>query len=140
VAIQRLRIHMAIANSRQRLHAEKEAIKKPMPASAARDTVLLETVERGEKKVEPDVKTGDERGELRPPQTEQPAIDIAPPPCVGIDFNELELAGAKGNSLARPMVVELVTRFPFHVHLICTHRKWSTNPAIALRICRSISA
>jgi hypothetical protein len=33
------------------LHAEKEAIKKPASASAAGDTVLLETVKRGEKKI-----------------------------------------------------------------------------------------
>ena len=51
VAIERLRIHVAIANSRQRLHAEKEAVKKPMPTSAPGDTVWLETVEGGEKKV-----------------------------------------------------------------------------------------
>jgi hypothetical protein len=42
---------VAIADGGQRLHAEKEAIKKPMPTSRAGDTVLLETVKRGEKKV-----------------------------------------------------------------------------------------
>jgi len=41
---------VAIANRGQRLHAEKEAIKKPTSASATGDTVLLETVKRGEKK------------------------------------------------------------------------------------------
>jgi hypothetical protein len=33
------------------LYAEKEAIKKSMPAGAAGDTVLLETVKRGEEKI-----------------------------------------------------------------------------------------
>jgi hypothetical protein len=42
---------MAIANRGQRLHAEKEVIKKPMPTSAAGDTVWLEAVKRGEKNV-----------------------------------------------------------------------------------------
>ena len=88
---------MAVANGGQCLDAEKEAIKKPIPTSGAGNTVLLETVERGEQKVEPDIKTGDKRGELRPAQTQQPAIDIAPPPCVGIDFDELDLAGTEGN-------------------------------------------
>jgi len=46
-----LRIHVAIANRGQRLHAEKEVIKEPMPTSAAGDTVSLETVKRGEKKI-----------------------------------------------------------------------------------------
>ena len=41
VSVQRLRIHVAIANRGQRLHAEKEAIKKPMPTGAAGNTVLL---------------------------------------------------------------------------------------------------
>ena len=48
VGVQRLRIHVAVPDRGQRLHAEEEAIKKPMPASAARNTVLLETVKRGE--------------------------------------------------------------------------------------------
>jgi hypothetical protein len=42
---------VAIANSRQRLHAEKEAVKKTVPASAPGDTVWLEIVQGGEKKV-----------------------------------------------------------------------------------------
>ena len=42
---------MAVAHGGQRLHAEKEAVKKPVPASAPGDTFWLETVQRGEKKV-----------------------------------------------------------------------------------------
>jgi len=33
------------------LHTKEKAIKKTMPPSAAGDTILLETVKRGEKKV-----------------------------------------------------------------------------------------
>jgi hypothetical protein len=98
------------------LHAEKEAIKKPRPTSGARNTILLETVERGEEKIESDVKTGDKRGELRPAQTEQPAIDIAPPPRVGIDFDKLNLAGANGNGSRFPLPLRLLLRFPRHPH------------------------
>jgi len=108
MGVQRLRIHVAVADRGQRLHAEEEAIKKPMPASAASDTVLLDTVKRGEKKIEPDIKTGDKRGESRPFQTEQPAIDVAPSPGVRPDFDELDLTGADGNltwlsALPRPL-------------------------------------
>jgi len=108
VGVQRLRIHVAVADGGQRLHAEEEAVKKPMSASAASDTVLLDTVKGGEKKIEPDIKTGDKRGESRPLQTEQPAIDVAPPPGVRPHFDELDLTGTDGNltglsALPRPL-------------------------------------
>ena len=66
MTVERLRVHMAVANRGQRLYAEKEAIKEPMPAGAAGDTVWLETVKRGEEKIQGDVKRGSERGKLRP--------------------------------------------------------------------------
>ncbi len=87
---------MAVAHGGQRLDTEEEAIKKPMPSGAAGDTVLLETIERGEKKIECDIKDADENGKLRPPQTKKPAINVAPSPCVGVDFHELNLACADG--------------------------------------------
>src|SRR5262249_37238576 len=110
VAIERLRIHMAVAHGGQCLDAEKETIKKPMPASAACDAALLETVKRGEEKVECHVNADGDRGELRPSQAEQPAIDVAPSPCVGIDLDKLNLTGAERNG----------SRFPMHVYLMCS--------------------
>jgi len=101
VAIERLRIHMAVAHSGQRLHTEEEAIKKPMPTGGASDTALLETIKRGEKKIERDIKRADKHRKLWPPQTKQPAINVTPSPCVGIDFHELNLAGADGMKRAR---------------------------------------
>src|SRR5439155_21310860 len=108
VSVQRLRIHVPVANGGQRLHAEEEAIKKPMPTSAAGDAALLKTVKRGEKKIQADIKTGDKRGESRPPQTEQPAIDVAPSPGVRPHFDELDLTRADRN----------LTALAPHVHLI----------------------
>ena len=90
------------------MHAEEEAIKKPMPTSAAGDTALLKTVERGEKKIQADIKTGDKRGESRPSQTKQPAIDIAPSPGVRPHFDELDLTRANRN----------LTGLSPHIHLI----------------------
>ena len=49
------------------MHTEKEAIKKPVPTGAASDAALLETVKRGEKKIERDIKRADEQGKLWPP-------------------------------------------------------------------------
>ena len=57
---------MAVAHRGQCLYAEKEAIEKPMPASAAGYAVFLETVKRGEKKIQREVKRGNQRGKLRP--------------------------------------------------------------------------
>jgi hypothetical protein len=93
------------------LDAEEKAIKKPMPASGTCDAVLLKRVKRGEKKIEPNVKTSDERGEVRPTQTEQPTINIAPSPGISVDFDKLDLPCAKGN----------LTGLSHHVHLICSH-------------------
>jgi len=42
---------VAIPDSRERLHTEKEAIKKPMPTRAASDAVLLETVQGRENEI-----------------------------------------------------------------------------------------
>ena len=58
---------MAVAHGGQRLHTEKEGIKKPMPTSGTSDTALLETIESGKKKIERDIKHADEHGKLRPP-------------------------------------------------------------------------
>jgi hypothetical protein len=49
------------------LHAEKEAIKKPMPTRTASDTASLETIKPGEEKIERDIKHADKRPKLRPP-------------------------------------------------------------------------
>ena len=82
---------MAVADGGQRLHTEEKAVEKPMCA-CARDAVWAETVERSEGKIESDVKRADERGELRPTQTEQPTVNVAPSPRVCPDFDELDLA------------------------------------------------
>src|SRR6059058_1049438 len=95
---------MAVAHSGQRLHTEEEAIKKPMPTGSASDTAWLETIKCGEKKIERDIKRADEHRKLWPPQTKQPAINVAPSPCVGIDFHELNLAGADGMKRPRLML------------------------------------
>jgi len=67
-----------------------------MPTGGTGNTVLLETIKRSEKKVERDIKRADEQGELRPAQTKQPAINVAPSPDVGVDLHELNLPSADG--------------------------------------------
>ena len=90
--IKRLRVHVTVPNRGQRLDTEEEAIKKPM-GGPSRDAILLQTVKAGEENIEADVKGADKCGELRPPQGKQPAIDVAPFPRVGVNFDELDLTG-----------------------------------------------
>ena len=91
MSVKRLGVHVTVADGGQRLHTEEKAVEEPMSRRSG-DTVLPKAVKGGEKEVQPNVKSAHKRGELRPPQTEQPSIDIAPFPSVGIDFDELDLA------------------------------------------------
>src|SRR5437763_13977799 len=92
---------MAVAHSGQRLHTEEEAIKKPMPTGSASDTAWLETIKRGEKKIERDIQRADKHRKLWPPQTKQRAIKVVPSPCVGTDSHELNVAGTDGMTRSR---------------------------------------
>jgi len=91
MSVKRLRVHVTVANGGERLHTEEKAVEEPMSRRSG-DTVLPKAVKGGEKKIQPNVKSAHKRGELRPPQTKQPSIDVAPFPSVGVDFDELDLA------------------------------------------------
>ncbi len=52
----RLRIHVAVADGRQRLHAEEETVIKPPATGGASDTVRVDSVKGGKQQVERDVK------------------------------------------------------------------------------------
>ena len=88
--VERLRIHVAIAHGGERLDAEEEAVEKPMGGRSG-NTVLAQAVKAGEKEIKPDINRRHKSGELRPLQTQQPAINIAPFPRVSINFDELDL-------------------------------------------------
>ena len=96
MSVKCLRIHVPVSDSGQGLHAEEKAIEKPMRRCPG-NAVVADTVKSGEKKIQPNVNTADKRGKLWPTQAQQPAIDIAPFPSVGIDFDELDRAGADRN-------------------------------------------
>ena len=85
---------MTVADRGQRLHAEEKAIEEPFLSRGARDAVGVETVKGREEKIERDIDACNEACELRPAQTEQPAIDIAQLSFVSVDFDELDRAGA----------------------------------------------
>ena len=81
---------MAVAYGGQGLHTEKERIEKgtaPHPGNA----IAADGVKRGEEKIERDVNGGNEGGELRPAQAEQPLVGVAPIPLLGVEFEEFEL-------------------------------------------------
>src|ERR1700675_1180005 len=100
MSVKRLRIHVAVTDRGQRLHAEEETIEKPAGAGSSGHTVRVDTVKNGEEKIQSHVNSTDEPGELWPAQAEQPATHLTPFPDVGVDFNELDLAGSDRNFAA----------------------------------------
>src|SRR5206468_11660473 len=87
------RIQMSVTHGGQRLHTEKERIVKgtaPHPGNA----IAADGVKRGEEKIERDVNGGNEGGELRPAQAEQPLVGVAPIPLPGVQCQEFELPRA----------------------------------------------
>lgn len=74
VPVNRLRVHVSVADSRERLHAEEKTIEKPLRSCRARDAVVVETVKEGKEKVQRNVIETDEECELRPVQAEERPI------------------------------------------------------------------
>ena len=97
MSVKRLRIHVAIANRGQRLDAEEEAIEKPVGAGSPGDAVWVDTIKSGKEQIQADINSADKQSELWPTQAQQPAVDIAPLPRVGVHLDELDLAGLDRN-------------------------------------------
>jgi hypothetical protein len=100
MSVKRLRIHVTVADGGQGLDTEEEAIEKPAGAGSSGDAVWVDAVKNGEEKIQADINSADKQGELWPTQSEKPAINIAPLPRVGIDFDELDLARPDRNFVA----------------------------------------
>ena len=94
MSVKRLRIHVTVSDRGQGLDTEEEAIEKPVSAGSPGNAVWVETIKDGKEKIQADINRADKPSELRPTQAQQPAIDIAPLPRRGVDFDELDLAGA----------------------------------------------
>src|SRR5262249_17612429 len=103
MSVQRLRVHVAVADRGQRLHAKEEAVVKPLSTGGASDTVAVESVKRCEQQIERDVNGGDQPAKLRPPQSEQPLINVSPLPAADVDFDELDLTSVDGNAVSFPL-------------------------------------
>src|SRR6266850_7170849 len=97
MTVKRLRIHVAVTDRGQGLHTEEETIEKPAGAGSSGHAVRVDAVKNREEEIQRDVNDRDEQGELMPAQTEQPAINVAQLPLVGVDFDEFDLAGADEN-------------------------------------------
>ena len=70
-----------------------------MSTRGASDTLWVDSVKGGEQQVERDVKSGDQRGKLRPSQSKQPLINLSPLPAANVDFNKLHLTRVDGNAV-----------------------------------------
>ena len=103
MSVQRLRIHVAVADGGQSLDAKEEAVIKPPATGGACDAVRIDSVKGGEQQVERDVKGADQRGKLRPAQSKQPLINVAPLPAANVDFDKLHLTGVDGNPAWFPL-------------------------------------
>jgi len=91
---------VTVPNRGQCLDTEEEAIEKPVGGGSPGDAFWVDTIKNGKEKIQADINNADKQSELRPAQAEQPTIDVAPLPCGGIDFDELDLAGSNGNFIA----------------------------------------
>jgi hypothetical protein len=93
MTVKRLRIHVAVSDRGQRLHTEEERIGKGTGRHTG-DVVLAEEVKQSKNEIESDINDGDKEGELRPAQSKQPLIGVAPIDALGVDLEKLDLAGA----------------------------------------------
>ena len=98
--IKRLRVHVTVPNRGQRLDTEEEAIEEPVSAGSPGNAVWVDTIKNGKEKIQADINSADKQSELWPTQAQQPAVDIAPLPRVGVDLDELDLAGSNRNFVA----------------------------------------
>ncbi len=98
--IKRLRVHVTVPNRGQRLDTEEEAIEEPVSAGSPGNAVWVDTIKRGKEKIQADINSADKQSELWPTQAQQPAVDIAPLPRIGVDLDELDLAGSNRNFVA----------------------------------------
>ena len=92
--IKRLRVHVTVPNRGQRLDTEEEAIEEPVGGGSPGNAVWVNTIKNGKEKIQADINSADKQSELWPTQAQQPAVDIAPLPRVGVDLDELDLAGS----------------------------------------------
>jgi len=83
---------VAVAHGGQRLHTKEEAIEKPMRCSDPGDAVAGEAVQNSKEKIQRHINHRDEGGELRPTQSEQPAVNIPPLILSGVDLDEFDRA------------------------------------------------
>src|SRR5260370_20740825 len=104
--IKRLRVHVTVPNRGQRLDTEEEAIEEPVSAGSPGNAVWVDTIKSGKEKIQADINSADKQSELWPTQAQQPAVDISPLPRVGIDLDELDLAGSNRNLVAPPLPFE----------------------------------
>ena len=92
VAVERLGIHVPVTDGGKRLHAEEKRFEK-RTRYHPRNAVSAEHIEGGKDEVEHDVNGSDKQGELRPAQSEQPLIGVAPIESLRVNLDELDLTG-----------------------------------------------
>ena len=78
IGVECRRPHLAIADRRHGLNAEKERIGEGARPRVG-DAAVLDQIERRESEIEKDITEDEQREDARPRQGQQPVIDIEPP-------------------------------------------------------------
>ena len=110
---------MAIADGGERLDTEKKGV-HIRTRSQPGDGSASERVEFGENQIQDDIDAGDESGEFRPLQSQQPLIDIAILPSLQVKLEKdlgiahIESRGASGMEQGAGQSKPILSFTPLH--------------------------
>jgi hypothetical protein len=90
VPVQSFRIHVAVADSRERFHAEEKSVGKRAGRHLG-DGMWPHHVQRGKYKIDEEIDAENNTGEPRPAQGQDQMVCISPIELLGIELNKFEL-------------------------------------------------
>src|ERR1700746_3321083 len=89
--IERYRIHVAVANSRQRFHAKEKSIEKRAGRHFG-DGGWVKHIKRSKNEIDQEVDAENKTGKPRPGQGQDKMVRISPIELLGIELNKFELS------------------------------------------------
>src|SRR6516162_4359250 len=92
VSIDRVRIHVAVANGCKRFHAKEKSMEK-RPGRHLGDGVYVQHIQRSKNNIDKQVDAENKTGKPRPSQGQDKMVRISPIELLGVDLNKFELPG-----------------------------------------------
>jgi len=92
VSIERVGIHVAVANGRQRFHAKEKSVDERTGRHLG-DGVCVQQVQQSKYNIDKEVDAENKTGEPRPGQGQDQMVRISPVELLGIKLNKFELSG-----------------------------------------------